>query len=58
MGPIQLKKREESKEEAIAEEIAATEAAKGTLCVHACEEAGHEHPSLPLLDTTFGKLDY
>ena len=56
LGPIQLKKREESEEEAIREEISATEAAKGTIPTHICEEAGHEHPPLPLLDTNFGNV--
>ena len=53
LGKLQLETTKSSCEEAITEEIKATEEA-GDLKTHACSIPGHEHQPLPMLAITFG----
>ena len=55
MGPIQIKKKEESMIDAIAEEVTETKAA-GVYEEHKCKICGHEHPPLPMLTGSYGNI--
>ena len=54
LGPVQLLLADESRKEAIADEIERTEKASD-LEYKECTIAGHEHPPLPMLKGSYGK---
>ena len=54
MGPIQISLADESKKDALADEINCTGDAD-ELVLHECSIKGHEHPPLPKLKGSYGK---
>ena len=53
LGAIQIRKREESEKDAVAEEIAMMKL-KNDYTEHSCDIEGHQHPPLPMVKGTYG----
>ena len=53
MGPVQMKKREESEIDSLVDEIEA-HCQNNDLEHHSCNIAGHEHEALPMVKGSYG----
>ena len=53
MGPVQIKKREESEVDALREEVEAHRE-NNDLLLHECKIVDHEHPPLPMIKGSYG----